>query len=238
MRALREGLAAVGTGIGPLACVRALVSCQLRPVAEAFATLSADVGCWWPRPGRGPRRRCRLGWGQLGRGPAGDVIVIHDEDVHWVLMTGHLLVLRIQWPRRPSFFSKLHIWVPPRPRGRHAALFLSPASRMVAAAAAATQTLGSGGRAPRPEVTFPAASARASPSPPPPRPPPLPRHSRQRSSGTPDRYPLRLYGTERRLGTLLPELSRTQVLRFALWRLAPRGSGPAPSPDRRLGSTR
>ena len=112
MRALREGLAAVGTGIGPLACVRALVSCQLRPVAEAFATLSADVGCWWPRPGRGPRRRCRLGWGQLGRGPAGDVIVIHDEDVHWVLMTGHLLVLRIQWPRRPSFFSKLHIWVP------------------------------------------------------------------------------------------------------------------------------
>lgn len=27
-------------------------------------------------------------------------------------MTGHLLVLRIQWPWRPSFFPKLHVWVP------------------------------------------------------------------------------------------------------------------------------
>lgn len=36
----------------------------------------------------------------------------HQGHLTWVLMTGHLLVLRIQWPRRPSFFSKLHIWVP------------------------------------------------------------------------------------------------------------------------------
>lgn len=27
-------------------------------------------------------------------------------------MTGHLLVLRIQRPRRPSFFPQLHVWVP------------------------------------------------------------------------------------------------------------------------------
>lgn len=36
----------------------------------------------------------------------------HQGHLTWVLMTGHLLVLRIQWPWRPSFFPKLHVWVP------------------------------------------------------------------------------------------------------------------------------
>lgn len=29
-------------------------------------------------------------------------------------MTGHLLVFRIQWPRRPGLFPQLHVWVPVR----------------------------------------------------------------------------------------------------------------------------
>lgn len=32
----------------------------------------------------------------------------------WVLMTGHLLVFGIQWPRRPGLFPQLHVWVPVR----------------------------------------------------------------------------------------------------------------------------
>lgn len=36
----------------------------------------------------------------------------HRGHLTWVLMTGHLLILRIQRPRRPSFFPQLHIWVP------------------------------------------------------------------------------------------------------------------------------
>lgn len=83
----------------------------------------------------------------------------HGGHLTWVLMTGHLLVLRIQWPQRRSSFPKLHVQVLSSPRGcySHTALFLSLASRVVAAAAAAatvgvhshTQTLGSWGLAPR-----------------------------------------------------------------------------------------
>lgn len=46
---------------------------------------------------------------QLGRTPQGRLT--------WVLMAGHLLVLRIQRPRRPRLFPQLHVWVPVR-RGR------------------------------------------------------------------------------------------------------------------------
>uniref|UniRef100_F7D9J1 NLR family pyrin domain containing 5 n=1 Tax=Callithrix jacchus TaxID=9483 RepID=F7D9J1_CALJA len=82
VRALREGLAAVGAGVGPLTRVRALVPRQLGPVAEALATLVADVGGGRPRPGRRTGWGRGLGRGQLGGRPAGDVVVIHDEDIH------------------------------------------------------------------------------------------------------------------------------------------------------------
>lgn len=35
----------------------------------------------------------------------------------WVLMTGHLLVLRVQRPRRPGLLPQLHVWVPVRTGG-------------------------------------------------------------------------------------------------------------------------
>lgn len=71
VRALGEGLATVGTGIWPLACVPALVARQLRPVVKAFATLSVDVGRRQLRPGRGPGGGAHWGGDSLIGGQLG-----------------------------------------------------------------------------------------------------------------------------------------------------------------------
>lgn len=51
------------------------------------------------------------------RGRARGPLTTAQAHLTWVLMTGHLLVLGIQRPRRPGLFPQLHVWVPVR-RGR------------------------------------------------------------------------------------------------------------------------
>lgn len=122
----------------------------------------SKMGVWgsWRARGRSPstpKSQRMVPWpGGKAVGLVGKQLGTH---LTWVLMTGHLLVLRIQWPQRRSSFPKLHVQVLSSPRGcySHTALFLSLASRVVAAAAVAatvgvqlhTQTLGSWGLAPR-----------------------------------------------------------------------------------------
>lgn len=62
-------------------------------------------------PGSGRPRGHRTGSREArprgGRGVSGQ-----PGHLTWVLVTGHLLVLGIQRPRRPGLFPQLHVWVP------------------------------------------------------------------------------------------------------------------------------
>ena len=118
-----------------------------------------------------------------------------------------------------SFFVKFHFCVCLLLQGLHKALFLLPASWMLAGITGDTQTPVSGGEDTRPDVTFVATSNPATRSGPPPSWSLLAFLSRQRSSWTPDSNPFQLYGMERCLRMPLPELSRNQVLRSSLWHL-------------------
>lgn len=57
--------------------------------------------------------------GEGSRGPGGIRDRLRPAQGHltWVLVTGHLLVLGIQRPRRPGLFPQLHVWVPVRRGG-------------------------------------------------------------------------------------------------------------------------
>ena len=119
-----------------------------------------------------------------------------------------------------SFFVKFHFCVCLLLQGLHKALFLLPASWMLAGITGDTQTPVSGGEDTRPDVTFVATSNPATCSCPPPSWSLLAFLSRQRSSWTPDSNPFQLYGMERWLRMSLPELSRNQVLQSSLWQLS------------------
>lgn len=121
-----------------------------------------------------------------------------------------------------SFFVKFHFCVCLLLQGLHKALFLLPASWMLAGITGDSQTPVSGGEDTRPDVTFVATSNPATCSCPPPSWSLLAFLSRQRSSWTPDSNPFQLYGMERWLRMSLPELSRNQVLRSSLWQLSQR----------------
>jgi hypothetical protein len=96
-----------------------------------------------------------------------------------------------------SFFMKLHFWASLLLQGLHKALFLLPASWMLAEITGDTQTPVSGGQKTGPDVTFMATSNPATRSGPPPSWSLLAFFSRQRSSWTPDSKPFQLYGMER-----------------------------------------
>lgn len=96
-----------------------------------------------------------------------------------------------------SFFVKFHFCVCLLLQGLHKALFLLPASWMLAGITGDTQTPVSGGEDTRPDVTFVATSNPATCSCPPPSWSLLAFLSRQRSSWTPDSNPFQLYGMER-----------------------------------------
>jgi hypothetical protein len=135
-------------------------------------------------------------------------------------MALHTLVVRLQWPWGSSFFLKFHFCVCLLLQDLHKALFLLPASWMLAGITGGTQTLVSGGQETSPDVTYMATSNPATSSSPPPSWSWLAFLSRQRSSWTPDSNPFQHCGIERRLRMSLPELSRNQVLRSSLWQLS------------------
>ena len=132
--------------------------------------------------------------------PGGKALVLFEEpqkptylDYHGSPSTG---------PQTPvalgsSFFVKFHFCVCLLLQGLHKALFLLPASWMLAGITGDTQTPVSGGEDTRPDVTFVATSIPATCSCPPPSWSLLAFLSRQRSSWTPDSNPFQLYGMER-----------------------------------------
>lgn len=64
----------------------------------------------------GSQNHRRGGEGSQGPGKGSGPLTIAQAHLTWILMTGHLLVLRIQRPRRPGLFPQLHVWVPVRRR--------------------------------------------------------------------------------------------------------------------------
>lgn len=66
------------------------------------------------------------GEGSWGPGGVRDQLRTAQGHLTWVLVTGHLLVLGIQRPRRPGLFPQLHVWVPVKRGGDGRTVYRTP----------------------------------------------------------------------------------------------------------------